>query len=114
MNKKTRIFWIASGLAVAGTVSVAQAAKPSPTAQERKVLIEKVTKNQRNFKQPRTMAEAAASQVRLANGAVAVAVPTELWNNLSVTTDAPGKLQMHESDGTSAPATSISKGLENE
>jgi hypothetical protein len=59
------------------------------------------------------MAEASATQVRLPDGTVVVTVPTELWNNLSASTDAQGKTRMHESDGSTATAATT-EGLENE
>ena len=36
---------------------------------------------------------------------VAVAVPAELWNELSVQTDAQGKVQVHEADATGVAVT---------
>jgi uncharacterized protein with beta-barrel porin domain len=105
MRHKARPFWIVAALAVAGSVPVAQAAKPSPTPQQLKAMADNARDNHRFFKQPETMAEAAATQVQLPNGATAIAVPTELWNNLSVERDANGKLHVLESDGTHVPAT---------
>jgi len=102
MNCKAKLFWTAAALAVAGTAPVAHAAKPSPTPQELKAMATNARENHRFFTQPETMAQAAATQVQLPNGAVAMAVPTELWNELSAAPDAHGKLQLHEADGTHA------------
>ena len=43
--------------------------------------------NQRLFKQPRTQKEALATLTRQPDGTVGVAVPENLWNNLSVQKD---------------------------
>lgn len=107
MNYTARPFWIVAALAVAAFGPVAHAAKPSPTPQELKAQAENARNNHRYFKQPETMAQAAATQVQLPDGTVAIAVPTELWNTLSVKRDASGKLQMLESDGTDAPVASV-------
>lgn len=104
MKHKAKIFWLATGLALASTVSGAQAAKLTP--KEREAMAAKVKQNSRNVVQPRTMKQAEATRVKLANGAVAVAVPTELWNHVVITTDAQGQPTLHDTDGTAAPATS--------
>ena len=67
----------------------------------------KIEKNHRNFKTPQTTAEAARTKVVLANGATAVAVPLELWNEMSAQTDAQGRMQVREADGTAVPATTV-------
>lgn len=103
MKHKARLFWIVVALAAVGAMPVAQAAKPSPTPQQLKAMADDARANHRFFKQPETMAQAAATQVQLANGTTAIAVPTELWNNLSVEHDASGKLHVRESDGTHVP-----------
>lgn len=103
MNHKPRFIWIAAALAVAGTASLAQAAKPAPTTQQLKAMADQARENHRFFQQPQTMAQAAATQVQLPDGTVAMAVPTELWNNLSVEHAASGKLHVLESDGTDTP-----------
>ncbi|MDP1696305.1 MAG: hypothetical protein Q8L45_00730 [Xanthomonadaceae bacterium] len=107
MNYIARPIWIAAALAVAGAVPVAHAAKPSPTPKELKAMADQARDNHHFFKQPETMAEAAATQVQMPDGTVAIAVPTELWNTLSVKRDASGKLQILESDGTNAPVATV-------
>ena len=103
MNGKTRIFWILTGLAVAGAASVAHAAKPL-TPQERKAKSEALIKNHRTFQQPRTMAQTNAAARRLPDGTTAAPLATELWNHLSVERDAAGQLKIKESDGATAPS----------
>jgi len=96
-------FVVALAIAFASMVSAVQAAKPSPTAKELKAMANQTRENHRFFKQPETMVQAAATEVRMPDGTVAMAVPTELWNNLSVEHDASGKLHVLESDGTHVP-----------
>jgi hypothetical protein len=99
--------------AVAGTSAVALAAKPM-TQKERKAKAEQVRQNHRQFQQPRTIAQAEASAVRQPDGSVGLAVPAELWNQLSVTRDADGNLHLHESEGASTPAAAQSGGCDHE
>jgi hypothetical protein len=97
------MLWLISGLAVAGAASVAQAAKPSTTPQQRKAQAETLVRNHKGFAatQPRTMAQADTTQVRLPDGTVSVRVPTELWSHLAVQKDAQGNLhQVETSNGT--------------
>jgi hypothetical protein len=54
--------------------------------------------------QPRTMAQADATQFRTKSGGTAVRVPTELWSTLGVAKDTRGTMQVTEGDGT-APTT---------
>lgn len=112
MNGKTRIFWMLTGLAVAGAASVAHAAKPL-TPQERKAKAQVIIKNHRTFQQPRTMAQTNASARRLPDGTTSAALATELWNHLSVERDAAGQLKIRESDGTIAPSPAA-KGADHE
>lgn len=107
MNHKARALWLVAGLAVAGAASVAQAAKPSTTPQQRKAAMENIKRNHKQFNatQPRTMAQANATKVRLAAGGSAMRAPTELWNHLAVQRDAQGNLrQVETSNGAQAPA----------
>lgn len=107
MNHKARALWLISGLAVAGVASVAQAAKPSTTPQQRKAAVETIKRNHAGFSatQPRTMAQANATKVRLAGGAGAMRAPTELWNHLAVQRDAQGNAhQVETSNGAQAAA----------
>jgi len=93
---------MAAALALAATTTAAQAAKP--VSKDRQAAMAKIAKNHQNFRQPKTMADAARTEVRNSNG-VAVAVPAELWNELSVQTDAQGKVQVHEADATGVAVT---------
>jgi hypothetical protein len=104
MNGKTRIFWMLTGLAIAGAVSVAHAAKPL-TPQERKAKAQELTQNHRTFQQPRTIAQTNAAARRLPDGTTTAPLATELWNHLSVQRDATGQLKIQESDGAIAPNT---------
>jgi len=104
MTFKATLVCIAA-LAVAGASTAAQAAKP--VSKERQAALAKIEQNHRNFKTPQTTAEAARTKVVLANGATAVAVPLELWNELSARKDAQGNLQVSEADGTAVPATTV-------
>lgn len=105
MKILTTPFGLVAALAVvfAGMAPAAQAAKPSPSAKELKAMANQARENHRFFKQPETMAQAAATEVRMPDGTVAMAVPTELWNSLAAEHDASGKLQVREFDGTDAP-----------
>lgn len=101
MSQSSNLLWLAVGVAIA-VVPVAHAA--SGTSKDRKAQTAKIIKNQRSFQQPRSMAQADATQVKLVDGTVKSAVASELWSTLSVREDADGKLQMVESEGTVAPA----------
>ena len=111
MKHPSHLFWLVAGLAIASAVPAAQAAKP--TDQELQAKAAKLAAKRDNFKQPRTMAEGEATQVRLASGATGALVPTELWNQLSVEKDAQGKLQVVEADAT-ATVEATSEGLSHE
>ena len=102
MNRKAGTC-IAAALAAAATLAaVAHAARPM-TVQEREARVAAIKANHQSFRQPRTMAEAAATERRLRGGAVSVRVPTELWNQLSADRDAGGERRIRESDlGTGA------------
>ena len=60
MSSKSNLFWLVAGMAIAS----------APLA--------------------RTMAQADATQVQMADGTVMAAVPTELWNTLSVQNGSSG------------------------
>lgn len=108
MNYLTRPFGLVAALALAfvAMAPAAQAAKPSPDAKELKAMANQARENHRFFKQPETMAQAAATEIRMPDGTVGMAVPTELWNTLSAAHDASGKLQVHEADGTDVTVSS--------
>ena len=97
MKQKTLLACIAA-LAVAGASMAATAAPRA--SKERQAAIAKIARNHANFKQPRTAAEAARTQVVKADGTTQVAVPTELWNEMSAQADAQGHVQLREADGT--------------
>ena len=101
MKHKATLVCIAA-LAVAAASTAALAAKP--VSKERQAAIAKIANNHRDHEQPRTIAEAERTKLVQADGTVQVAVPTELWNELSARKDAQGNLQVSEADGTAAPA----------
>lgn len=102
MTKNSNLLWLVAGMAIA-SVPVAQAAQSTP--KDRKAKTEKIIKNQRSFQQPRTMAEADATQVKMVDGTVKSAVASELWSTLSVREGADGKMEIVETDGMVAPAS---------
>lgn len=104
MSSKSNVFWLVAGMAIA-CAPLAQAG--APTSRDKKAKIEKLVNNQRSFQQPRTMAQAEATQVKLPDGTVQVAVPTELWTTLSVQKGADGKLKVMEADGTGAATAAV-------
>ena len=96
MKQRAKLVCLAAALALAATTTAAQAAKP--VSKERQAAVSKIAKNHRTFKQPRTMAEAARTQTVQASGATAVAVPEELWNEMSAQVDAQGHVTVSEGD----------------
>ena len=94
--KKARLVCIAAALALAATSTATQAAKP--VSKERQAAIAKIAKQHRSFKQPRTMADAARTETVHADGTVGVAVPEELWNEMSAQVDAQGQVKVSEGD----------------
>jgi len=102
MKFKSLLICVAA-LAVAAASTAALAAQP--VSKERQAAIAKIEQNHRNFKTPRTVAEAERTKVVLANGATAAAVPEELWNELSAETDSQGRMQLREADGTAVAAS---------
>lgn len=115
MNRLSKAGCLLAGLAIAVSAPAALAAKPEQTPQQRKAAIEQIKQNHKQFSatQPRTMAQGAATLVRVANGGTAARVPTELWNHLSVRKDAQGNLHQVESSDYVAP-NSTWEGLDNE
>ena len=96
MKHEARLVCIAAALALAATSTVVQAAKP--VSKERQAAVAKIAKQHRSFKQPRTMADAARTQTVQADGTTVVAVPEELWNEMSAQVDAQGQVQVAEGD----------------
>lgn len=83
-----------------------------PTAEERQSMARSVAARQSTLKQPRTAAEAARTLRATPNGVgTTMQVPSELWSNLSASTDAQGKVVIHEYEGEQAP-TATDGGLE--
>lgn len=97
MNRKAGTCIAAALAAGAMLAAVAHAARPM-TAQERAARVAAIKANPQTFRQPRTMAEAAATEQRLRGGGVSVRVPTELWNQLSADRDPAGALHIREAD----------------
>ncbi|UHQ20365.1 hypothetical protein LVB87_04170 [Lysobacter sp. KIS68-7] len=93
-----------AGIALAGGVAVAHAAQT--THAERQAAADAMAKNKDNAiaAQPRTMAQADATQFRTKRGGTGVRVATQLWSTLGVAKDAKGNAHMTEGDGT-APTT---------
>jgi hypothetical protein len=102
MTRNSNLLWLVAGMAIA-SVPVAQAAQSN--SKERKAQTEKIIKNQRSFQQPRSMAEADATQVKMVDGTVKSAVASELWSTLSVREGADGKMEIVETEGMVAPAS---------
>lgn len=100
-----------AGIALAGTTTVAFAAKPAMTHQEKQELAAKAKKvHAANVaKQPRTSGQAKAT-LKTERGVTTALVPTVLWTTLAVA-DENGKVRIVEADGTKAPTT---EGLPNE
>jgi hypothetical protein len=98
MKHEARLVCIAAALALAATSTTALAVKP--VSKDRQAAVAKISNNHRNFRQPKSMAEAATTEVVLSDGTAQVAVPEELWNEISVQTDAQGNVQAHEADAT--------------
>ena len=103
MKLKSQLILLSSSLLVA---SVAGAAgTDGKSMAKRDARTQKVADTSRLLQQPRTMDQAAATQVRLADGTGGYLVPTELWNELAVQKTAEGKTRVVETDANSvAPA----------
>lgn len=109
MNHKARTLWLICGLAIACTATASMAAQKGDKAVKQHL---PSTKGQ-FVASPRTMAQADATQIRLANGASAMKLPTELWSHLAVQKDAQGNLHQVEISSDVAP-TAILEGASNE
>jgi hypothetical protein len=109
MNRKARMLWLISGLAIACAATTTMAAQKGGKAVKQHL---PTTKGQ-FVTSPRTMAQADATQIRLANGASAMKLPTELWSHLAVQKDAQGNLHQVETSSDVAP-TAIVEGAGNE
>lgn len=93
-------------IATMATIGSTCASAAGKSMQQRDARTQKVAEGSRLLRQPVTMAEAAGTKMKLADGSEGYLVPTQLWNTLSVQTDASGKRHVAESDGNhAAPAT---------
>jgi len=107
MKLKSQLILLSAGLLVAGAAGAA--GTDGKSMAKRDARTQKVADNSRLLQQPRTMDQAAATQVRLANGATGYLVPTELWNELAVQQTAEGKTRVVETDANhAAPAAEAS------
>ena len=112
MHKAT-LLCIAATLAAAGTASNADAAARTLTRAEQ-AKVARMTQNHRNFETPRTMKDAERTTVTSARGATSVAVPLELYSQLGVRTDANGKLEVVEVEGTDTAIPAATSGVASE
>lgn len=110
MKRNTTL--LMAGLALAAAAAAATAAQPTKT-QRHAAAVAAIQQNPaaKIEAQPRTMAQAEATQVRTKSGGAAVRVPTELWSTLGTRIDAKGDVQLIEYEGD-APTTT--EGLPNE
>ncbi|HKN78700.1 MAG TPA: hypothetical protein VJW16_06000 [Lysobacter sp.] len=104
---------VVAGVVLAAISTVASAAKPAMTPQQRQDFVAKAQQKAAAMRatQPRTESQARATMKRTSNGATAIRVPTELWTTLAAQPDAKGSIRVIEADGSSAPST---EGLPNE
>jgi hypothetical protein len=103
MKLMSQLILLSAGVLAAGAVAAASADGKSMAKRDART--QKVADTSRLLQQPRTMDEAAATKVRLANGAEGYLVPTELWNELAVQKTAGGQPRVVETDANSpAPA----------
>jgi hypothetical protein len=98
MKHEARLVCIAAALALAATSTAALAAKP--VSKDRQAAVARISKNHKSFRQPRSMTDAARTELVRHDGTVQLAVPEELWNELSVQADAQGNVKVHEADAT--------------
>jgi len=98
MKHEARLVCIAAALALAATSTAALAAKP--VSKDRQAAVARISKNHKTFRQPRSMVDAARTELVRTDGTAQVAVPEELWNEISVQTDAQGNVKVHEADAT--------------
>lgn len=100
MKLLSQLVVLSAGLCAAGIA--AAATNDGKSMAKRDAQTQKVADNTRLLQQPRTIEQAAATQVRLANGAEGILVPTELWNELAVQETAEGGKRVIETDGSGA------------
>ena len=103
-----------AGVTLVCATTMAWAAKPELTGQEKKELAAKVAANQKKqMPQPKTMAQGNASKFRTTSGAEGYLVPTDLWPTLYAQTDANGNVRVVDGEGDAVPAATT-EGLPNE
>jgi len=102
MKLMSQLFVLSAGLLAAGVADASNADGKSMANRDART--QKVADNSRLLQQPKTMDQAAATKVRLANGAEGYLVPTELWNELATQETAEGGQRVVETDGSSAAA----------
>jgi hypothetical protein len=112
-SMKGKAILVLAGIVLAGASTIASAAKPPMTHQQKKELAAQAQKKVAAdiATQPRTSGQALTTKRTIAGGAQTMRVPTELWTTLATQQEADGTLRVLESDGTAAPAT---EGLPNE
>ena len=113
MTRKTTLLF--AGALLASLTFAAQAAKPELTRKEKKVLAAKVAESHKKAPpQPKTMAQSNVAKLRsTGTGAKGQLVATDLWNTMSVQTDAKGNPVVVEFDGN-GDAAKTAEGLPNE
>ena len=111
MKLKSQLLVLSAGVLAAGIASAAT--QDGKSMAKRDARTQKVAENTQFLQQPRTMDQAAATKVRLANGSEGYLVPTELWNELSVRKTADGKQRVVETDGK-ADAAAVVEGATHE
>ncbi|MCC8362997.1 hypothetical protein LK996_07900 [Lysobacter sp. A6] len=103
-----------AGVTLVCATTMAWAAKPALTGQQKKEMAAKVKENHKKaLPQPRTMADANSMRLKSTTGAEGVRVATELWPTLYVQTDANGNKRIVDGEGDSVPAATT-EGLPNE
>lgn len=108
---------VLAGVVLAGASTLASAAKPAMTYQQKHEVAAKAQKKTAAFRatQPQTADQARTTKRTIAGGGTEVRVPTELWNTLGTQQDANGKVRVVESDGTaSATEVPATEGLPHE
>ena len=110
MKKATLLL---AGIALAASTTVAFAAKPALTHQQKQDIAAKAKKKMAATQatQPRNQAEARLTKKTTIRG-TEVRVPTDLWNTLAATKNADGSIRVVDTDGTDG--TTTPEGLPNE
>lgn len=101
MNRRLALL---AGMALAGAAAASVAANPDKAKAQADAAAIAKNPAAKIEAQPRTMAQADATQFRTKSGGTAVRVPTELWSTLGTRLDAQGNVQLTETEGEK-PAT---------